>query len=178
EQKEHYREEEYNEEIEYDSDIYNNMNDNDLILIDEINKDLDQEFQAISMNELDYIQSNKKRLICTNYQLNKMRLDVKIKKLFQKKEQEIVEILEKFKNRVLKKNKAVTKYLGIQHIELICIIRKIIKEYDYIQHKIVQDQQTSIEEMELLEINTNKLAKQGSQPSTNSKRYATSTKMR
>ncbi|CAG8529382.1 6678_t:CDS:2 [Gigaspora margarita] len=43
-----------------------------------------------------------------------MRLDIEIKKLFQKKEQEIVGILKKFKNRVLKKDKAVTKYLGIQ----------------------------------------------------------------
>ncbi|CAG8856505.1 18204_t:CDS:2, partial [Gigaspora margarita] len=64
EQKEHYREEEYNKEIEYDSDVYDNMDDDDLIQIDEINKDLDQEFQAISMDKLDYIQSNKKRLIC------------------------------------------------------------------------------------------------------------------
>ncbi|CAG8843254.1 18853_t:CDS:2, partial [Gigaspora margarita] len=59
---------------------------------------------------------------------DKMRLDVEIKELFQKKEQEIVGVLEKFKNRVLKKDKAVTKYLGIQH-------------------------QTSMEEMELLELN-------------------------
>ncbi|CAG8854673.1 12495_t:CDS:2, partial [Gigaspora margarita] len=46
------------------------------------------------------------------------------------KEQEIVEILKKFKNRVLKKNKVVTKYLGVQH-------------------------QTSLEEIELLELNKN-----------------------
>ncbi|CAG8818957.1 39932_t:CDS:2, partial [Gigaspora margarita] len=61
-----------------------------------------------------------------------------IKKLFQKKEQKIVGILEKFKNRVLKKDKVVTKYLEIQHVELICIIREIIEEYDYIQHKIAR----------------------------------------
>ncbi|RIB00689.1 hypothetical protein C2G38_2194279 [Gigaspora rosea] len=61
EQKEHYREEDYNEEIEYDSDVYDNMDDDDLIQIDEIDKDSDQKFQAISMDELDYIQSNKKR---------------------------------------------------------------------------------------------------------------------
>ncbi|CAG8787518.1 39981_t:CDS:2, partial [Gigaspora margarita] len=65
---------------------------------------------------------------------------IKIKKLFQKKEQEIVGILEKFKNRVFKKDQAVTKYLGIQYVELICIIREIIEEYDYIQHKIAQAQ--------------------------------------
>ncbi|CAG8831239.1 9725_t:CDS:2, partial [Gigaspora margarita] len=59
EQKEHYGEEEYNKEIEYDSDVYNNIDDNDLIQIDEIDKDLDQELQAISMDELDYIQFNK-----------------------------------------------------------------------------------------------------------------------
>ncbi|CAG8728211.1 3508_t:CDS:2, partial [Gigaspora margarita] len=73
-----------------------------------------------------------------NYQPDKIRLDVAIKKLFQKKKQEIVRSLEKFKNRVLKKDKTVTKYLGIQHVELICIIRETIKEYDYIQHKIAQ----------------------------------------
>ncbi|CAG8694262.1 8702_t:CDS:2 [Gigaspora margarita] len=59
-----------------------------------------------------------------------MRLDVEIKKLFQKKEQEIVGIFEKFKNRVLKKDQAVTKYLGIQH-------------------------QTTMEKIELLELNKN-----------------------
>ncbi|CAG8754470.1 6816_t:CDS:10, partial [Gigaspora margarita] len=74
-----------------------------------------------------------------DYQPDKMRLDVEIKGLFQKKEQEIVGILEKFKNKVLKKDKAVTKYLGVQYIELICIIREIIEEYDYIQHKIARD---------------------------------------
>ncbi|CAG8648001.1 14652_t:CDS:2 [Gigaspora margarita] len=42
-----------------------------------------------------------------------MRLNIEIKGLFQKKEQEIVGILEKFKNRVLKKDKAVTKYLRV-----------------------------------------------------------------
>ncbi|RIB05663.1 hypothetical protein C2G38_2219046 [Gigaspora rosea] len=68
EQKEHYGEEEYNEEIEYDSDVYDNIDDDDLIQIDEIDKDSDQEFQAISMDELDYIQSNKKWLICVGLQ--------------------------------------------------------------------------------------------------------------
>ncbi|CAG8853686.1 10579_t:CDS:2, partial [Gigaspora margarita] len=52
-------------------------------------------------------------------------------------------ILEKFKNRVLKKDKAVTKYLGVQHVELICIIREIIEEYDYIQYKIAELQATT-----------------------------------
>ncbi|CAG8583229.1 4262_t:CDS:2 [Gigaspora margarita] len=61
--KNHYGEEEYNEEIEYDSDVYNTMDDDNLIQINKIDKDLDQEFPAISMNELDYIQSNKKQLI-------------------------------------------------------------------------------------------------------------------
>ncbi|CAG8737139.1 21270_t:CDS:2 [Gigaspora margarita] len=63
-QKEHYGEEEYNKEIEYGFNIYNNMDDDNLIQIDKIDKDSDQEFQAISMNKLDYIQSNKKWLIC------------------------------------------------------------------------------------------------------------------
>ncbi|CAG8793803.1 40490_t:CDS:2, partial [Gigaspora margarita] len=80
-----------------------------------------------------------------DYQPDKIRLDVEIKKLFQKKEQEIVEILEKFKNRVLKKDQAVTKYLGIQHVELICIIREIIKEYDYIQYKIARAKDTLLQ---------------------------------
>ncbi|CAG8835046.1 31395_t:CDS:2, partial [Gigaspora margarita] len=50
-----------------------------------------------------------------DYQPDKIRLDIEIKGLFQKKEQEIVGILEKFKNRVLKKDKAVTKCLEVQH---------------------------------------------------------------
>ncbi|CAG8826101.1 5230_t:CDS:2, partial [Gigaspora margarita] len=45
---------------------------------------------------------------------------------------------------------------GIQHIELVCIIRGINKEYDYIQYKIAQDQQILAEKMELLKINKNK----------------------
>ncbi|CAG8753916.1 14783_t:CDS:2, partial [Gigaspora margarita] len=49
-----------------------------------------------------------------DYQLGKMRLDAEIKKLLQKKEQEIVGILQKFKSRILKKNKAVAEYLGQQ----------------------------------------------------------------
>ncbi|CAG8841302.1 44491_t:CDS:2, partial [Gigaspora margarita] len=57
----------------------------------------------------------------------KMRLVTEIKKLLQKEEQEIVGILQKFQNKILKKDKAVAEYLGIQH-------------------------QKSIEEMELLEI--------------------------
>src|SRR5260363_81254 len=81
-----------------------------------------------------------------------MRLDAEIKKLLQKEEQEIVGIIQKFKNRILKKDKAVAEYLGVQHVELVCIIREIIKEYDYIQHKIARGQPTSTEEMELLEI--------------------------
>ncbi|CAG8788506.1 42886_t:CDS:2, partial [Gigaspora margarita] len=68
EQKEHYGEEEYNEKIEYDSDVYDNMDNDDLIQIDEIDKDLNQEFQAISIDKLNYIQSNKKWLICVGLQ--------------------------------------------------------------------------------------------------------------
>ncbi|CAG8809052.1 22441_t:CDS:2, partial [Dentiscutata erythropus] len=63
-QKEYYEEEEYGEEIKYDSDVYDNMDDDNLIQIDKIDKNSDQEFQAISMDELDYIQYNKKQLIC------------------------------------------------------------------------------------------------------------------
>ncbi|CAG8669831.1 1106_t:CDS:2, partial [Gigaspora margarita] len=53
-----------------------------------------------------------------DYQPDKMRLDVKIKELFQKKEQEIVGILEKFKNRVLKKDKAQTSTEEMELLEL------------------------------------------------------------
>ncbi|CAG8816709.1 28609_t:CDS:2, partial [Gigaspora margarita] len=53
-----------------------------------------------------------------DYQPDKMRLDVEIKKLFQKKEQEIVEILEKFKNRVLKKDQAQTSMKEMELLEL------------------------------------------------------------
>ncbi|CAG8699192.1 45687_t:CDS:2, partial [Gigaspora margarita] len=52
----------------------------------------------------------------------------------------------------IQKDKAVAEYLGIQHIELVCIIREIIEKYDYIQYKIARGQQTLTEEMELLEI--------------------------
>ncbi|CAG8788055.1 40577_t:CDS:2 [Gigaspora margarita] len=45
EQKKHYGEEEYNEEIEYDSDVYDNMDDDNLIQIDEIDKDLIKNFK-------------------------------------------------------------------------------------------------------------------------------------
>ncbi|CAG8798525.1 14740_t:CDS:1, partial [Gigaspora rosea] len=44
EQKEHYKEAEYNEEIEYDTNIYDSMDNDDLIQIDKIDKDSDQEF--------------------------------------------------------------------------------------------------------------------------------------
>ncbi|CAG8521681.1 19548_t:CDS:2, partial [Gigaspora rosea] len=50
----------------------------------------------------------------TDYQLVKMKLDIEIKKLFQKEEQEI----EKFKNRTLKQDNAIAEYLGIQYVEL------------------------------------------------------------
>ncbi|CAG8856342.1 33716_t:CDS:1, partial [Gigaspora margarita] len=69
----------------------------------------------------------------------KIRLDAEIKKLLQKEEQEILDILQKFKNKIFKKNKVVAKYLGIQHIELVCIIREIIEKYDYIQYKSHKD---------------------------------------
>ncbi|CAG8529853.1 12968_t:CDS:2 [Gigaspora rosea] len=81
-----------------------------------------------------------------------MRSDIEIKKLFQKEEQEIVGILGEYKNRTLKKDNTIADYLGIQHVELVCVIRETIQVYDYIQHKIVRGQQVSTKEMELLEI--------------------------
>ncbi|CAG8714275.1 32666_t:CDS:2 [Gigaspora margarita] len=57
-----------------------------------------------------------------------MRLDTEIQKLLQKEEQKIAGILQKFKNRILIKDKAVAVYLGIQHIKLVCIIREIIED--------------------------------------------------
>ncbi|CAG8554260.1 20143_t:CDS:2, partial [Gigaspora rosea] len=81
-----------------------------------------------------------------------MRQDIEIKKLFQKEEQEIVGILGEYKNRTLKKDNAIAEYLGIQHVELVCVIRETIEVYDYIQYKIVRGQQASTKEMELLEI--------------------------
>ncbi|CAG8611340.1 28687_t:CDS:1, partial [Dentiscutata erythropus] len=35
----------------YDSDIYNNIDDDNLIQVDEIDNNLDQEFQAINIEE-------------------------------------------------------------------------------------------------------------------------------
>ncbi|CAG8775033.1 23875_t:CDS:2, partial [Gigaspora rosea] len=91
----------------------------------------------------------------TDYQSNKMRTDVEIKKLLQKEEQEIIEILGEYKNRTLKKDNVIAEYLGIQHVELVCIIRETIQVYDYIQHKIARRQQVSAKEIELLETNKN-----------------------
>ncbi|CAG8728103.1 6113_t:CDS:2, partial [Gigaspora rosea] len=91
-----------------------------------------------------------------DYQPVKIRSDIEIKKLFQKEKQEIVGIFEKFKNRTLKQDNAIAKYLDIQHVELVCIIKETVEKYDYIHHKIAQEQQTSTKEMELLEINKNK----------------------
>ncbi|CAG8754901.1 17483_t:CDS:2, partial [Gigaspora rosea] len=72
-----------------------------------------------------------------------------------KEEQEIIGILGEYKNRTLKKDNAIAEYLGIQHVELVCVIRETIQVYDYIQHKIVREQQVSAKEMGLLEINKN-----------------------
>ncbi|CAG8776232.1 19044_t:CDS:1, partial [Gigaspora rosea] len=44
--------------------------------------------------------------------------------------------LGEYKNRTLKKNNTIAEYLGIQHVELVCVIRETIEIYDYIQHKM------------------------------------------
>ncbi|CAG8582428.1 15137_t:CDS:2, partial [Gigaspora rosea] len=98
-------------------------------------------------NILEHLQSD--------YQSNKMRPDIEIKKLFQKEEQEIIGILGEYKNRTLKKDNAIAEYLGIQHVELVCVIKETIEVYDYIQYKIARGQQASTKEIELLEINKN-----------------------
>ncbi|CAG8660669.1 3173_t:CDS:1, partial [Dentiscutata heterogama] len=72
-QKEHFEEEyvekEYAKEDEYDSDVYDNIDDNDLIQVNKIEKDSNQEFQAISIEErLDHTKDTKKWLICVGLQ--------------------------------------------------------------------------------------------------------------
>lgn len=54
------------EEEEYDSDVYDNMDDDDLIQVDEVNEnDQDEEFSALDIEEITDTRSTKKRkLIC------------------------------------------------------------------------------------------------------------------
>ena len=57
---------EIEEEEEYDSDVYDNMDEDDLIQVDEIDDDQDQEFLTIDIEETSNNSSNiKRRIICT-----------------------------------------------------------------------------------------------------------------